>query len=183
MSSGATCTPRPCSPARWLRAASPRHRHDPLRRREQVSERTFLGPGMIRIESEPWDAMVAHAEAKFPNECCGAMIGATDGDTKHVIASPSRSKTPTTARKAARYELRPEDLLAADKAARAARPGSDRHLPLAPRLRRVFLEDRSRELLPVVFVRRTLDSRTASSTTPTASCPTPTKPPPRKKRY
>jgi proteasome lid subunit RPN8/RPN11 len=39
---------------------------------------------MIRIESEPWAAMVAHARASYPNECCGAMLGATDGDTKLV---------------------------------------------------------------------------------------------------
>ena len=31
--------------------------------------------------------MVAHAEAKFPNECCGAMIGRIDGDEKHVISA------------------------------------------------------------------------------------------------
>ena len=39
---------------------------------------------MIRVEPEPWAAMVAHARASYPNECCGAMLGATDGDTKTV---------------------------------------------------------------------------------------------------
>ena len=29
--------------------------------------------------------MVAHAEKAFPNECCGAMIGKIDGDSKQVI--------------------------------------------------------------------------------------------------
>ncbi|MBV9504696.1 MAG: Mov34/MPN/PAD-1 family protein, partial [Acidobacteriia bacterium] len=29
----------------------------------------------IRIEPEPWAAMVAHARQTYPNECCGAMIG------------------------------------------------------------------------------------------------------------
>jgi len=35
---------------------------------------------MIKIDSQAWTVMVAHAEAKFPNECCGAMIGKIDGD-------------------------------------------------------------------------------------------------------
>ena len=39
---------------------------------------------MIRIEPGPWAAMVAHARASYPNECCGAMLGATDGDAKTV---------------------------------------------------------------------------------------------------
>ena len=37
---------------------------------------------MIKINDAAWKAMVAHAEAKFPNECCGAMIGSIDGDVK-----------------------------------------------------------------------------------------------------
>ena len=38
---------------------------------------------MIKDQStSAWDVMVAHAEAKFPNECCGAMIGRIDGDVK-----------------------------------------------------------------------------------------------------
>ncbi len=37
---------------------------------------------MIRIESEPWDAMVAHARKTYPNECCGAMLGKISDDEK-----------------------------------------------------------------------------------------------------
>jgi len=72
---------------------------------------------MIRIESEPWAAMVAHARASYPNECCGAMLGSTDGETKLVRESIALRNAFEGAQ-AARYELRPEDLLAADKAAR-----------------------------------------------------------------
>ena len=42
---------------------------------------------MITIESAPWAAMVAHARAAYPNECCGAMLGTTDGETKEVRES------------------------------------------------------------------------------------------------
>ena len=72
---------------------------------------------MIRIDRGAWDAMVSHAESLFPNECCGAMLGEVDGDSKWVrIAVPIQNAF--TGSKAARYELRPEDLLAAEREAR-----------------------------------------------------------------
>ena len=74
---------------------------------------------MIKINRTAWDAMVAHAEAKFPNECCGAMIGLRSGDVKDVtLAQPLENAY--SGAQGARYELRPEDLLEADKKARAA---------------------------------------------------------------
>jgi proteasome lid subunit RPN8/RPN11 len=74
---------------------------------------------MIKISEPAWKAMVQHAEANFPNECCGAMIGAIDGDVKDVtLAQPLENAY--SGAQGARYELRPEDLLEADKKARAA---------------------------------------------------------------
>lgn len=74
---------------------------------------------MIKINDAAWKAMVAHAEAKFPNECCGAMIGSITGDVKDVtLAQPLENAY--SGAQGARYELRPEDLLEADKKARAA---------------------------------------------------------------
>ena len=72
---------------------------------------------MIRIQAEPWKAMVAHARRTYPNECCGAMLGSTDGESKTVHESIELQNAFEGAQ-AARYELRPEDLLAADRAAR-----------------------------------------------------------------
>ncbi len=72
---------------------------------------------MIRIESDPWAAMLAHARAAYPNECCGAMLGTTDGETKLVHQAIAIDNAFEGAQ-ATRYELRPEDLLAADRAAR-----------------------------------------------------------------
>ena len=72
---------------------------------------------MIRIETEPWQAMVAHARRTYPNECCGAMLGTIDGDSKNVREAIALENAFDGAQ-AARYELRPEDLLKADKAAR-----------------------------------------------------------------
>ena len=72
---------------------------------------------MIRIEQEPWEAMVAHARATYPNECCGAMLGSSDDGAKTVRVA-LQLRNAFEGAQAARYELRPEDLLAADKAAR-----------------------------------------------------------------
>ena len=73
---------------------------------------------MIRIEIDPWQAMVAHARRTYPNECCGAMLGTTDDNGKLVTEAIALENAYEGAQEA-RYELRPEDLLAADKAARS----------------------------------------------------------------
>ncbi|MBI2685961.1 MAG: M67 family metallopeptidase [Acidobacteria bacterium] len=72
---------------------------------------------MIKIEQEAWDLMVAHARKTYPNECCGAMLGPIDGGTKTVrVALPLENAYPGAQRE--RYELRPEDLLYAEREAR-----------------------------------------------------------------
>jgi len=72
---------------------------------------------MIRIERQPWEAMLAHARQTYPNECCGAMLGTIQNGQKLVrVAMPLENAF--AGAQATRYELRPEDLLAADKAAR-----------------------------------------------------------------
>jgi proteasome lid subunit RPN8/RPN11 len=77
---------------------------------------------MIRVAEQPWGEMVAHARSTYPNECCGAMLGKIDGDRKEVLAA-MRLENSSAGSQAARYELRPQDLLAADKEAR--RQGMD----------------------------------------------------------
>ena len=72
---------------------------------------------MIRIEPDAWAAMVSHARQVYPNECCGAMIGSLEEGAKRVrLAMPLENAFEGA--QATRYELRPQDLLAADKAAR-----------------------------------------------------------------
>lgn len=76
---------------------------------------------MIRIEPEPWEVMVAHARKTYPNECCGAMLGSTDQDGEKLVRAAIPLENAFAGAQAQRYELRPEDLLAADKAARERR--------------------------------------------------------------
>jgi len=71
---------------------------------------------MIRIEPDAWRDMVAHAQSTYPRECCGAMLGVIDGDKTVRITLPLENAY--AGEQAAHYELRPEDLLRADKEAR-----------------------------------------------------------------
>ena len=89
---------------------------------------------MIRIESVPWQAMVDHARAVYPDECCGAMVGAIEGSVKRVTEAVPL-KNSFSGEKTRRYELSPEDLLRADREARSAGSGSDRHFPFPSGLR------------------------------------------------
>jgi proteasome lid subunit RPN8/RPN11 len=75
---------------------------------------------MIQVDPEPWQAMVEHARRAYPNECCGAMLGSADSGKKTVRVAMALENSFAGAQ-AARYELRPEDLLAADRAARERR--------------------------------------------------------------
>lgn len=68
---------------------------------------------MLTIEKAAWDIMVAHAEATYPNECCGVMLG----KGKTVTRAQALENTYQGAQED-RYEIRPEDLLAADREAR-----------------------------------------------------------------
>ncbi len=72
---------------------------------------------MISIEKEAWDVMVAHARSTYPNECCGAMLGHVGDDKKVVVAVPIENAYAGGQQE--RYELRPEDLLKADREARS----------------------------------------------------------------
>jgi proteasome lid subunit RPN8/RPN11 len=78
---------------------------------------------MIRIESEPWAAMVSHARQTYPNECCGAMLGSIEAAGK-IVRAALPLENAFDGVQAARYELRPQDLLAADRAAH------ERHMDL-----------------------------------------------------
>ncbi|MGA2136381.1 MAG: M67 family metallopeptidase [Bryobacteraceae bacterium] len=73
---------------------------------------------MIRIDADAWRQMVAHACATYPNECCGAMLGVIGGESKTVQVSLALENAYEGAQ-TARYELRPQDLLRADREARS----------------------------------------------------------------
>jgi len=71
---------------------------------------------MIHIEEKAWREMVAHAEATYPDECCGVMLGSVD-EMKIVREAVELTNVAQGSHRA-RYELAPEDLINADRAAR-----------------------------------------------------------------
>ncbi len=72
---------------------------------------------MIEVCVVLWVRMVAYAEATYPNECCGVMLGSTDENGKSVTVAIQLQNV-SAGPQQARYELRPEDLLEADREAR-----------------------------------------------------------------
>ncbi len=72
---------------------------------------------MIEIENQAWEVMVRHAEATYPVECCGVMIGSADGDRKLVVEARALENAYTGGQED-RYEIRPTDLLQVDREAR-----------------------------------------------------------------
>jgi proteasome lid subunit RPN8/RPN11 len=73
---------------------------------------------MIKINSGAWRVMVDHAQSTFPDECCGVMVGSIDGGEK-LVTEAFALENAYKGKQEDRYEIRPEDLLAADKNARA----------------------------------------------------------------
>ncbi len=73
---------------------------------------------MIEVKGSPWNDMVLHAEQTYPDECCGAMLGRIEGDRKRVFEAVPLENASAGERQR-HYELRPEDLIAAEKSARA----------------------------------------------------------------
>jgi proteasome lid subunit RPN8/RPN11 len=73
---------------------------------------------MIEIELKPWRTMVQHAERVYPNECCGAMLGRTQADGK-LVTEAIALENAWAGEQGERYQVRPEDLLKADREARS----------------------------------------------------------------
>ena len=72
---------------------------------------------MLRIARIPFAVMRAHAEAAYPNECVGAMLGKAGPGGKAVgLAMPLENSAEGSQH--AFYELSKDSLLAADMAAR-----------------------------------------------------------------
>jgi proteasome lid subunit RPN8/RPN11 len=72
---------------------------------------------MLRIEQQPFAEMKRHAEATYPNECVGAMIGTISNGNK-VVESAVRLENSAEGSQRAYYQLSPEHLMKADRAAR-----------------------------------------------------------------
>lgn len=61
--------------------------------------------------------MVSHAEATYPRECCGVMLGTAQGDLKLVTIARAVDNAYEGGQED-RYEIRPADLLRIEREAR-----------------------------------------------------------------
>ena len=135
------------------------HRHRAVRQRREIPVRTLLGRGMIRIEAQPWQA---HGGPRPPapiRTSAAAPCWAPSTAATKTCAEAIALENAFAGAQAARYELRPEDLLQADKAAR------ERGMDLIgiyhshPDCDAYFSATDLQEFLPVVFVRGAIDSK------------------------
>ncbi|NTW97227.1 MAG: M67 family metallopeptidase [Oscillochloris sp.] len=73
---------------------------------------------MLCLSSEVAGAIASHAEADYPEECVGLLLGCLDGTVRtalRALALENRAGSPRD-----RFYLDPHDYLAADSVARAA---------------------------------------------------------------
>lgn len=71
----------------------------------------------IRLPRALRETMIAHCRAQLPLEGCGLLLGDRDGRAAHIREAPPAHNVRASPQ---RYEIAPEAVLAADKAARAA---------------------------------------------------------------
>jgi proteasome lid subunit RPN8/RPN11 len=77
---------------------------------------------MIHIERNPWREMINHAQAAYPNECCGAMLGSAGDDHKTVECTIALDNVYDGSQRD-RFELRSADLIRVEAEARERKLG------------------------------------------------------------
>lgn len=75
-------------------------------------------PARILIRGEELECVGRHATGAYPEECCGILVGRSEGGVT-LIGRVIAAMNEVADRRTDRYAIRPEDLLAAQKAARA----------------------------------------------------------------
>ena len=85
----------------------------------------------LQITKIHYDAIRAHGAQDYPHECCGFLVGKTDGDTvtvtRTVPAANTREDSPRN-----RFEIDPGELVKTDRAARGRGARRGRVLPQPP---------------------------------------------------
>ncbi len=79
---------------------------------------------MLRIQYADYEALRAHGEETYPNECCGVLLGksnpdgnsATAGNTVHQIVRAGNTRTDSAHN---RYNIAPQELVKIQRQARA----------------------------------------------------------------
>jgi len=64
---------------------------------------------MIKIPASVLREVYDHAEASYPHECCGLLVGTTDADLNHSVFAARACKNLNEERPQDRYLLDPKD--------------------------------------------------------------------------
>ena len=74
---------------------------------------------MLHITYTDYEALRAHGEETYPNECCGVMLGKSEPDGNHVhqIVRAGNTRTDSAHN---RYHIAPEELIAAQRQGRTS---------------------------------------------------------------
>ena len=72
---------------------------------------------MLRIGIGDFEALSAHGEAAYPQECCGVLLGIAEGETRRVAAVVKAANARTDS-PANRYGIAPEELVRIQREAR-----------------------------------------------------------------
>ena len=75
---------------------------------------------MLRIATEGYEAMRAHGEETYPNECCGILLGRSDEAAGNQVVRLMRAGNTRTDSAHNRYHIAPEELIRAQREARGA---------------------------------------------------------------
>ena len=73
--------------------------------------------GILHITSAVYTALRAHGEETYPHECCGIMLGKTDGDDL-CVSQLLRAGNTRTDSAHNRYHIAPQELIAAQREGR-----------------------------------------------------------------
>ena len=65
---------------------------------------------MLKLTQALYQALRAHGEETYPNECCGVLLGQMDGNTR-IVTSTARAGNTRTDSAHNRYNIDPKDLI------------------------------------------------------------------------
>ena len=72
----------------------------------------------IRTDTEVLDVVREHGQRRYPEECCGFLLGRVDAAGAKVVVSAQPAENVRAENRERRYTIAPEDYLVADRAAR-----------------------------------------------------------------
>ena len=73
---------------------------------------------MLTIQYADYEALRAHGEETYPNECCGVLLGKSNGVEGNTVQQIVRAGNTRTDSAHNRYHIAPEELIAAQRQAR-----------------------------------------------------------------